>query len=621
MRYVTYVPTSEDLPIYKLINKNLPKTENNVKLFIFDSMIVTTSQAQAIIKDNPNKQLIAEARKYSSSLQRNVLGKNTGEGIASYDYFENSDIKSIRTDNATSNADLFARLLHREEIIFTAKGGSNTYPGLNEAQTQKFDTTLDNIRFGMSIRRWVKEFAMKAYRVDPMAVLFIEVDAKKNIYPTYKSTDCIYDYQTTGRKLEYVCFRLKIVEVKQFLPDISDSELNGVPFSQYSNYYRFVDDATDTIYKNANGTIVEVDSQNINFKSVPAIIASDLIDFTNTQNFLSPLQQTLELAQNYFNDRSVRDVQKLYNGFAKSYEPLVTCGTCAGVGYLSGKACPGCTPPGADRGLGHKLKTKVSDSIKVPLPKAGDPNAVSLDMSKYFGYASPPIDIWNKQDTSLNDIETAINNTYWGTTSVQSTTGPTTEKHSFKETATKTLADLQPIYERLNMTANWAEATENQLCNFIGYYQFGDTMTQSGRTYGRYYILETPDELMEQYLDMKTKGAPQTTLSDSLEKYYHAVYANDPNQLAIKLKLMNVEPFVHLTTVQVQANNPARIDFFCKLYYSEWLALQKDIYLLTTQAPALIQSLIAFAMLKMPLVADLLIPPTVSISETVKNTN
>lgn len=582
-------------------------------------MIVKPDVAQQIIKDNPNKQLVADARAYSIKLQRNVLGRNTADGIASYDYFENSDIKSIRTDNATSNADLFARLLHREEIIYSAKGGSNTYPGLNDKQTMAFDATLDSIRFGMSIRRWVKEFAMKAYRVDPMAVLFIEVDAQKNIYPTYKSTDCIYDYKTTGRKLEYVCFRLKVSEIKQLLPN---EDVNGQAVTGYSNYYRFVDDAADTIYKNTNGTILEVDSIKIAFKSVPAIIASDLIDFSNTQNFLSPLQPTIELAQTFFNDRSVRDVQKLYNGFAKSYEPLVTCGTCAGEGYLSGKACPDCTPIGATRGLGHKLKTKVSDSIKVPLPKAGDPNAISLDMSKYFGYASPPIDIWNKQDTSLNDIETAINNTYWGTTSVQSTTGPTIgNKHSFQETATKTLADLQPIYERLNMTANWAESTENQLCNFIGYYQFGDTFKQSGRTYGRYYILETPDELMEQYLDAKTKGAPQTTLNDLLEKYYHAVYANDPNQLAIKLKLMNIEPFLHETTVQVQANIPARIDFFCKMYYSEWLALQKDIYLLNTPADKLVESLQAYALTKMPLPAALLTPPVVSIADNIRNQN
>lgn len=581
-------------------------------------MIVSSEQAQEIIKNNPNKTLVSDARDYSRKLQVNVLGKNCKDAIASYEYFENPDIQKIRSTNATSNVDLFARLLHREEMIFTAKGGSNTYPGLNEKDTQKFDATLDNIRFGMSIRRWIKEFAIKAYRVDPMAVLFVEVDANKNVYPTYKSIECIYDYQTTGRKIEYVCFRLKTSEVKTFLPN---ENVSGEAVTGYSTYYRLVDDKTDTIYKNANGTIVEVDSQKIAFKSVPAIIASDLIDFSNTQNFLSPLQATLELAGNYFNDRSVRDIQKLYNGFAKSYEPLVTCGTCAGVGLLSGKSCPECTPVGADRGLGYKLRTKVSDSIKVPLPKAGDPNAVSLDMSKYFGYSSPPIEIWDKQDTSLNDIETAMNNTYWGTTNVQSTTGPTTEKHAFKETATKTLADLQPIYERLNMTANWAESTENQLCNFIGYYQFGDNLKQSGRTYGRYYILETPDELMEQYLDMKTKGAPQATLNDSLEKYYHSVYANDPNQLAIKLKLMNVEPFVHLTTVQVQANNPARIDFFCKLYFSEWLALQLDSYILMTPAAKLIVELVVYATEKMPLPADLLTPPTVSIADNIRNSN
>lgn len=582
---------------------------------------ISFDKVQLLIKNNPSKDLVSKARDYSKKLRLNVLGDDACNSMAQNEYFENADVYGERKKNATSNADLFARLLHREEMVFSAKGGASFYAGLNPKQTIEFDATLDKIRFNMTIRKWVKEFALEAYRVDPMGVLFIEVDADNVAYPTYKSTDSIFDYETNGRKLEYICFRLTVAEAIQLLTnagiDITEYlDLKEGPLSNYSNYYRFVDDNEDRLIKNTGGSPTEIHTLPIPFKTVPAIIASDLIDFKNNQNFLSPVHKTIELSQSFFQDRSIRDLSKKFNGFPKGWEPQATCEQCGGNGFLSASACPGCTPPGAEKGTGFKLRTKVADSIKVPLPRAGEQG---IDMANYFGYATPPIEIWDKQDTSLNDIESAMNDTYWGTTSVQSTTGPQVGDKKIQETATKTLTDLQPIYARLNKTADWAEDTENALCNFIGEKMFADTFKDSVRTYGRYYILETPDELMEMYLDMKLKGAPQTALFDVLSKYYHAMYANDQVQLAIKLKLMDVEPFIHQTAVQVQAMNPSRLDFFTKLYFSEWLATKQSTYLLTTTKELLIADLQTYATEKMVEVTELLTPPTVGISERVTN--
>jgi hypothetical protein len=591
---------------------------------------ISIDQLELIIKNNPNKQLVDNAQAYCKKLQLNVLGVGINSALTIEDYFESTDIFNVRNKNATSNADLFERILHREEMVFTAKGGATFYVGLNDNQNKLFDGLLDEIRFSMPIRKWIKEFALQAYRVDPMSVLFVEMDGNGKPYPTYKSSSCIYDYLPNGRQLEYVCFKLSVSEARQFLTDA------GIDYSIYpeligtgnitlsdkaTNFYRFIDDGEDRIVR-ATGVIEILDTKKLPFLSVPGIIASDIIDFMNNQNFLSPLNKTIELATTYLKDRSIRDLSKKYSGFPKAYEPLLQCGMCKGTGTLAAKPCPECTTPGADRGTGYKLRTKVSDIARFAMPKDGQSG--SFDPSRFFGYITPDIQTWDKQDTSLNDIESAVMDTYWGTNSSQSTTGPTVSggtKSTFHETATKTLADLQPIYARLNKTADWAENTENALCNFIGYAKFKGTFKKSSRTYGRYYILETPDELMEQYLDMKTKGAPQTTLFDVLRKYYHAVYENDGMQLNIKLKLIDVEPFVHQTIVQVQANNPSRLDFFMKLYYSEWLASKEDIYLISANKEALLLDLSAYANLKMVLPAELLTPPTIGISETIKNTN
>ena len=586
--------------------------------------VIDNAQLLDILKTNPNKKLIQQARETSEKLSLHILGQNIDKALQQNTYFENNEVFAERNRKPTSNADLYARLLQREEMVFTAKGGAAYYTGLNEAQSRQLNAKLDNIRFNITIRKWIKEFALQAYRTDPMGVIFIETDLKANSYPTYKSSECIWDYLPNGRQLEYICFRLKPSEAKQFLLaaglPVTDSNLN-VTSTEYSPiYFRFVDDETDRILKFENNTVQILDETPISFESVPAIRASDIIDFTNNQKLLSPISKTVELAETFLIDRSVRDLSKKYSGFPKGYEPILTCATCNGTGYLSGKACPDCTQAGSDKGTGIKLRTKPADIARFPMPREGQTG--NIDPSKFFGYVTPDIKTWDKQDTSLNDIEATMNDTYWGTTNKQSTTGPTsTDKHAFKETATKTLQDLQPIYARLNQTADWAESTENAIVDFIGKQMFPDNFKESSRTYGRYYILETSDELMEQYLDMKQKGAPQAQMFDTLRKYCHSVYANDPIQLAIKLKLINVEPFVHQSITQIEATDIARIDFLCKVYFSEWLTTLDDGYLLVTKPEDLIKALIAFVGTKTALAPELLIQPTVGITETIRNTN
>lgn len=572
-------------------------------------------QIQQIIKLNPNKQLISNARLVANNLMMQVYGVGLSDSLPKYGYFESDAIHAERTQGAISNKDLFERILKREEMVFSAQGGVSYYDGLNPEQTIAFDAELDNIRYNMSIRKWVKEFALNAYRTDPMSVLFVEVSTDgKQVYPTYKSIACIYDYKTTGRKVEYIAFNMTVADCLAF--DVNDPELTDMPANQVTAYYRVVDDAYDYIVKNTDGVVSEISKLPMRFDIVPAIITSDLINFQNPSQFYSPLDRTIELAQEFLQDRSIRNLSKKYTGFQKVIEPLLQCGTCNGTGYLSGAACPDCTTGRQDKGSGYKLVTKVSDVARFPI----DVDA-QFDFKKYFGYIAPDITTWDKQDTSLNDTENFMVDTYWGTVNRTTTTGPTQGESGLdsNKTATQVNEDIKPIYARLNMTADWAEQTENALCDFIGEYLYPDSFKKSARTYGRYYILETPDEIRSSYLDAKSKGAPQATLSEILSKYYHSLYAENKIKLNIALKLMQVEPFVHYTTVQVQAMNPAKIDFVCKMYFSEWLATVQEAYLVITKPEKMTADLIIYAEAKATLAPELLIVPTVGVTETVRS--
>lgn len=538
--------------------------------------IYTQEQIQDIIVKNPAKDLISQAQTQTNKLMMHLEGVGLNTAIEKYDYFENKLIFEERRKYTISNKDLFQRLLAQEDMIFTANGGSSFFSPLKGEQEATMNALLSDVAYDLPLRKWMRNFALKAYRADPMGVIFMEVEPadtddptpKPRAYPTYKSIYSIYDYLPNGRELEYICFRLTVGEAISF--GVIDIALRERKPTDLSDYYRFVDDESDTIYKRVGDDIQEATMQagksssieNV-WKQTPGFIISDLIQFNNPQLFVSPLDHVVELADCFLNDRSVRDLQKKYHGFAKVVEPLLQCGTCAGTGYVQGAACPDCTPAGANKGTGYKLQTKLGDVAKFPLEALKE----GFDFHKIFGYVTPDIQGWEKQDASLSDLEDLMEMTYWGTARMikqQSQKGAGEQR-----TATEVITNNEPRYARLNMTADWAESTEQLIADFIGAYYF-DHFEASQISYGRNYVLETPDELMAKYQDMRTQGASETALDDVLLKYYSALYQNNPVQLAICTKLFNLEPFVHLTPSQCEALVEGELDFLKKLYFGEW---------------------------------------------------
>jgi hypothetical protein len=387
-------------------------------------MIYTIEQIADIVKKNPRKSLIDKGQKMADKLFMHVHGKNIE--IEQVEHFASKEVYDVQKKYAISNKDLFGRLLQQEDMVFTSRGGS-AYFSLPDEQERQMNALLDDVRYGLSLRKWIKNFALQAYRVDPMGILFIEVEESLAVdiagqmnqpraYPTYKSIYSIFDYEPNGRRLEYVCFQLSIADAIAF--GVQDVKLRDRNPADKSDYYRFVDDEKDVIVFRAGDNVTFADNTKQknplpnDWGKVPAFIVSDLMLFDNPECFVSPLDLVVELADCFLFDRSVRDLQKKYHGFAKAVEPLLNCGTCAGTGLVEGGPCPDCTPRGVDKGTGYKIKTKVSDVVKFPLSIFEQVPA--FDIKKIFTYITPDIESWNKQDMNLEDLEEMMFFTYWG---------------------------------------------------------------------------------------------------------------------------------------------------------------------------------------------------------------
>jgi hypothetical protein len=558
-------------------------------------MIYTFEQVRDIIVKNPNKKVIDNGRAMCNKYMLHLYGMGLQSAIKHCEYFVNPDLHKVQKEYAVSNQDLFGRLLQQEDMVFTAKGGSSSY-SLPDEQERQMNIILDDVSFGLSLRKWIRNFALPAYRCDPMGIIFIEVEQlvvnadgqivnEPRAYPTYKSIHCIYDYLSNGRKLEYVSFQLTVSEAKAF--GIRDEVFKDQKGDEKTQYYRFVDDAKDLIVKqqdNGIALVTNITQRNPlpnEWKRTPAFMISDLIQFYDPQTFVSPLHLVVELADCFLQDRSVRDLQKKYHGFSKPVEPLLNCGTCSGAKYVGGNPCPDCTPAGGEP-TGFKLKTKPADVARFPLSVF---ESGSFDFNRIFGYVSPDIKGWEKQDMSLSDLEVLMKCTYWGTSTQPKTAGPSTGQGQ-QETATKTDYNNRPTEARLNMTADWCESTENLIAGFLGEYWF-DNFKKPSIAYGRDYILKTPDELMESYQTLRTKGAPDFALDEALEKYYQAKYQNNPVQLAKYLKMLDVEPFPHISIMQAKGLISDFTDYNAKLYFGEWSNTIPDAKWINTKADAL----------------------------------
>lgn len=599
----------------------------------------TLQQIGNIITKRPNKKRVEYGQKLNKKLMLHLHGVGMKNALKRLPYFENEQVYSARVNYALNNVDLFDRLLSEEEQVFTTRGGSS-YFNLPEAQEKEMNMLLSDVIYGQSLRQWVRNFGLNAYRADPMGVIFMEVEKVTSVegednveagksmnynletpkcYPTYKCSQDIWEYQCNGRSLDYVCFALTQEElimygIQEEATTVYPNTQNGSKPPINKQYFRWVDGMQDVIVKletsatfTTDTTAPQVNILTLNGaenpikglwnNKVPGFIVSDLIRFTDPATFNTPLWSVIELADAFLYDRSINLLTKKYHGFPKAVEPLLRCSTCGGDGMKDGHACPTCTIPGNDRGSGYKTETKVGDVSKFPADILGKDNAPNFDFRKIFGYVTPDIDGINMQIDGLRSLEELMFITYW--TKNNNQISGFNGKQDVKETATQVLTDLQGKYARLNKTADWAEHTERMIANFIGEFWFNENYKGANITYGRNYILETPETILATYYDMKANGVPDSMLDNQYEKYINCLWQSNPIQANIYRKKFDVEPFPHLSADEVEKSEYVLdIDKLCKRYFGEWDDTITDVMWTFIDMLVLKQQLVDFAMSK-----------------------
>lgn len=535
-------------------------------------MILSYEQIKSIILKNPNKELVVAGKKYNKTLRMHFYGEHLDAELTTIDGFEKESLRSLRVKYAKSNKDLTSRLMRPVDKVFSAKGGS-LYYNLPEAQDKRARQLSADIRSGYSVNAWVKDFWKPHYMDDPYGLIFMEIaptpvaarlkqQGKSFVYPTYKSITSIFDYLPNGSSLEYVVFNVdKNEKVKEGLnPD--------------ETIYRVVDDSFD-YYVKCEGeevTILTDHSFPNLFMYVPGMLNSDIPNPNRDGGVLSFFDEALELANEFLLKGSIKKTHDFMHGFPKYWEYADSCSKCNGTGFVEANECPQC------KGSGKNIMTKVSDAKILNHPQTKEDPVITPNVA---GYVSPDKTYWEISTTDLQMIEELMNYTLWGAGSSQKTQGMSTSQTGESKTATEIMTEIKPQSDRLNTISESAEKRHKFIIDAVIRLQITQNYGGASVNYGRRYILENPDVIWTKYSDARAKGGPTNVLDVLLNEYYDANFQNDPIGLAIAKKLMYVEPFVHMTTLQLKALSPSEEDYKAKLYFGEWLATLNDAMILS----------------------------------------
>jgi len=468
-------------------------------------------------------------------LNVHINGKHTAAYLEVIDNIENPNQLFLRKKFLTTNRHILANIARPIDKVFSAKGGGNLYNLNTDAKNKTLRDRLSNIRHGKAIRKWIKDIQANKYYSDPAGLVFFEWNKTKT-YPTIKSIQSITNYESDGRTLEWVLF--EPTEIKK--EGEEDVKL-----------HRFVDDTFDYTIIEKDGQFIQSEELTFKnpFKQVPAIINSDIINSDLTHNE-SPFEVIISLADHYLRTGTIKNLNEFLHGYPIFWRYLTDCKACKGTGFIGGKTCPTCN------GSGKNLTKDITDVIQLERPEAGEP-VLAPDLA---GYVTPDIESWKEMRIEQESVKNLMELTLWGSKMVADANN---------ETATAAFLNVQPANERLNGFSDAFEDMEKKMTDLIGVFYL-KTYDGSSISYGRRYLVESPDAIWERYEKARKEGVSKVSLDYLLIQFYQSEYSNDIQNLAIAQKSIRLEPFIHKTDEELIKLPVADDDKKAKVYFNEW---------------------------------------------------
>lgn len=494
---------------------------------------MTTDEIIDLIKANQSiPSWVVKARETNAELNALVYGENFTELLINkIEKIEDESRAVARRKYSIDTRDLFQRIMEPRNNVFSADGGSENWDeGINEKRIEIIKGHLKDFKGGKSIEKYMSESYFQLSDIDPNGLIFLEYkseskseEGRLDVYPTYKSIQDIRNYHCKGQSVKWVLFEpYEVIE-------------KGNTYK----VWRYVDKDVDVSIKEISGSFEEIEELTFvnEFKEVPAVILSP-IQKVGTKLRLSWLFYIQELAKKYARDVSIKTLYEFLQGFPKHWRYVMMCNLCHGSGKKDGKDCDKCA------GTGEIKKGDVTDDIRLPVPTDKEQPVIAPNIA---GFVSPDLETLKHMEENRLSLESLIEYTMWGTQTMK-------QGDKTNETATGRYLDIQPLINKLHVFSDSAEEVENMLAQYV--IKLVDHLGSDKdkiyvKTYGRRFIIESPDVLLEKYNKARESGTPITVLDKMLEEIISSKYKNDMNMRSKMHKKALVEPFVHYSIKEI----------------------------------------------------------------------
>lgn len=554
--------------------------------------MLTFEEVKIIVNSEIDPRIEA-SRKMSDKLRLHVDGVGLQEYLERINNYENQNQYLARKKHAISNKFLTEELLRPVDNAFHARGGSRNYKFKTSGKEDELITKLVNVSANATLSEYIEQEWFHRYITDPNGLIFMEIkdsdyvdenivdgeQPDKILEPTYKSIHSIRAYEQNGIFVNWVIFEPHEIILDQKEPNNEEKKKKRFWAVDNKHYY---------LYELGKDGLMLIDQIDNSFEKVPAILCSNIHD--NVTGWKkSAIDAQVELLDKYLVSNSVLNISEFFHNFPVPWSYVDECATCNGDGTevitdaQSREKTVTCTSCG---GTGKATKKDVTDAYELRIP---DADGVKIDPPA--GYIVTPTDAWTNQTESLDRGWDIIYFSQWGTT---------VSKDSDNETATGRFLDAQPVNNRLNKYSKSIEIAHTSIANFIGKFYFPETFEFSVIQYGRRYLIETPDQIWKKYLESKKDNAPTSTLDLLIFQYYESEFRENEQLFIYETKKAKLEPFVHWNIDTVKDLNVNQVDYYKKLYFSDWVHRQEVRYIIDTEIDKLDSELTQFAEAKMP---------------------
>ena len=488
---------------------------------------LTFEEAVELIKKHQTvPKWIQDARTAAQELRALIDGDKFSELLINkIEKIESSSRAAARKKYVRDIRSLFERILSKRSNVFESSGGSEEVKITSEAQRQAFIDRMNNFKGNKSVKQYLSEVYLDLWDKDPNGLLFLEYKANDagdgfKLYPTYKATKDLRFYQAEGQSVDVVVFE-----------PIPDKDNSG------AKLWRLVDAYQDWCIRQNGESYTDVtEGPHRTFEHpfgyVPAVVLSPH-QVVGEELRLSGIHPVVEDAKDYCQLKSMETIYTYQKAAPIHWRLKAKNRVDTGLNKTGNGDSQTSDPQGLTE------TADVTDIVTLPIPGPNDPK-IAPDIA---GYISPDLDFLEYMDKRLLTQEQTMYDTIWGTTNVRQ------ENTQQDRTATEVVVDVQPITNKLNETATVVEWVHN----FIGLLVSNFTiLTKTDKnekvfhiSYGRRFIIESPDVVLQRYQEARAKGDPSVVLDKLLEEFIVSKYKTDPYMQEVLLKKFVLEPYVH----------------------------------------------------------------------------